>query len=130
MPSGTVKRTVPERGFGFISDASGTEYFFHRSNVDNFDSLRGGESVTFEVEDGPKGPRANQVRLAADAPAAEAPVAEAPAAEAPAAEAPAAEAPEAEAPVAEAPEAEAPSAEAPEAEAPTADAAEKDEATV
>jgi cold shock CspA family protein len=77
MIIGTVKRVVPERGFGFIEDNRGTEYFFHRTNVEDFDSLRGGETATFEPEEGPKGKRANHVRIDAE-PAAEgdAPVAE------------------------------------------------------
>jgi CspA family cold shock protein len=89
MQSGTVKRVESERGFGFIADASGTEYFFHRTAIADFDSLRGGESVTFDEEEGPKGKRANNVRVGvaeAPAPAAEAPAEEAPA---PAAEEPA-----------------------------------------
>ncbi|MGI8609181.1 MAG: cold-shock protein [Candidatus Dormibacteria bacterium] len=64
MANGTIKRIVPDRGFGFIATPDGTEYFFHRSSVENFDALRGDEAVTFEVENSPKGPRANQVRLA------------------------------------------------------------------
>jgi CspA family cold shock protein len=63
MPSGTIKKIVSDRGFGFITAADGNEYFFHRSAIDNFDSLRGGESVDFEVGAGPKGPRAEQVRV-------------------------------------------------------------------
>jgi cold shock protein len=63
MATGTIKRIVSERGFGFIAGADGTEYFFHRNSVENFDALRGDETVTFEAEDSPKGPRANQVRL-------------------------------------------------------------------
>ncbi len=63
MANGTIKKIVSERGFGFISASDGTEYFFHRDSVDNFDSLRGGESVTFNVESSPKGPRASQVRV-------------------------------------------------------------------
>jgi cold shock protein len=63
MQNGTIKKIVSDRGFGFIAASDGTEYFFHRDGVDNFDSLRGGESVTFNVEASPKGPRANQVKL-------------------------------------------------------------------
>ncbi|MEA2682744.1 MAG: cold shock protein [Chloroflexota bacterium] len=63
MPNGKIKRIVADRGFGFIAGADGTEYFFHRNSVENFDGLRGDESVTFEIENSPKGPRANQVRL-------------------------------------------------------------------
>ena len=67
MPQGTIKKIVPDRGFGFIAAEDGKEYFFHRSGVDgglNFDSLNGGESVSFEIEPSMKGPRANKVRPA------------------------------------------------------------------
>jgi CspA family cold shock protein len=63
MVNGTVKKLVSERGFGFIAADDGKEYFFHRDGVADFDSLQGGEKVTFEIEASPKGPRANQVRL-------------------------------------------------------------------
>ena len=66
MQSGIIKKLVAERGFGFIAADDGTEYFFHRSGVDvNFDSLVGGEKVTFEIEPSPKGPRAGRVQVAA-----------------------------------------------------------------
>src|SRR5947209_12314499 len=67
MPNGTVKKVVSDRGFGFIAAEDGKEYFFHRSGLDsslNFDSLNGGEAVTFEVEASQKGPRAMRVRAA------------------------------------------------------------------
>ncbi len=67
MAEGTVKKVVSERGFGFIAAPDGKEYFFHRTGVAgsvDFDRLVGGESVTFEIESGPKGPRAIQVRTA------------------------------------------------------------------
>lgn len=64
MPNGTIKKLVSDRGFGFIAADDGKEYFFHRDGTDNFDTLRGGESVTFQIEASPKGPRANLVRLA------------------------------------------------------------------
>jgi CspA family cold shock protein len=67
MSNGTIKKLVSERGFGFIAAEDGKEYFFHRSGVDgltSFDSLTGGERVTFEIEPSPKGPRANRVRVA------------------------------------------------------------------
>ena len=65
MPNGTIKKLVPERGFGFIAAEDGKEYFFHRSSVSgDFDRLQGGESVTFEVEASPKGPRAGRVQVA------------------------------------------------------------------
>lgn len=66
MATGTVKRVISERGFGFIVGEDGKEYFFHRdgltSSVD-FDRLVGGERVSFDTETGPKGDRA--VRVAA-----------------------------------------------------------------
>jgi CspA family cold shock protein len=67
MPTGTIKKIVSDRGFGFIAAEDGVEYFFHRSGVESptdFDSLQGGESVSFEIEASPKGPRANRVKLA------------------------------------------------------------------
>src|ERR1700686_352991 len=67
MPKGTVKKLVSDRGFGFIAADDGKEYFFHQSGVDtslNFDSLRGGEAVSFDIEQSQKGPRANHVRAA------------------------------------------------------------------
>ena len=67
MPKGTVKKVVSDRGFGFIAADDGKEYFFHQSGVDsslNFDSLRGGEAVSFDIEQSQKGPRANRVRAA------------------------------------------------------------------
>ncbi len=65
MPTGTIKKLVQDRGFGFIAAEDGKEYFFHRTGIDsslNFDALTGGERVTFEVEASPKGPRAKAVR--------------------------------------------------------------------
>ena len=63
MPTGTIKRIARDKGFGFIRDASGQEYFFHRSAVQgSFDSLTEGQRVNFDEEDSPKGPRASNVR--------------------------------------------------------------------
>ncbi len=63
MPTGTIKKLVADRGFGFIAAEDGKEFFFHRSGTEgDFDSLRGGEKVTFEIEASPKGPRARSVR--------------------------------------------------------------------
>jgi CspA family cold shock protein len=65
MQSGMIKKLVPDRGFGFITGDDGQEYFFHRSGVSvDFDGLRGGEKVTFEIERSQKGPRAASVKLA------------------------------------------------------------------
>ncbi len=64
--TGKIKRLVGGKGFGFIATQDGTEYFFHQSAcVDvRFDDLREGQAVTFEKGQGPKGPRAENVRLA------------------------------------------------------------------
>jgi CspA family cold shock protein len=67
VAAGTIKKVASDRGFGFIKGDDGQEYFFHRSAVDpalTFERLAGGESVTFEVEQGDKGPRATQVKPA------------------------------------------------------------------
>jgi CspA family cold shock protein len=63
MTEGTIKKLVPDRGFGFIAADDGKEYFFHRSGAQDFDALVGGEKVSFEIEPSPKGPRANRVQL-------------------------------------------------------------------
>ena len=65
MATGTVKRLVRERGFGFITGEDGTELFFHRSALTGnaFEDLVEGQGVEFEVEKGPKGPRAGNIRL-------------------------------------------------------------------
>jgi CspA family cold shock protein len=64
--SGTIKRIVSDKGFGFVAAADGSEYFFHQSACaeTRFDDLREGQAVTFETGQGPKGPRAEYVRLA------------------------------------------------------------------
>jgi len=61
---GTIKRLVSDKGFGFVAAADGQEYFFHQSACDGqFDRLREGQPVTFETGQGPKGPRAENVRI-------------------------------------------------------------------
>jgi CspA family cold shock protein len=67
MTSGTVKKLVSERGFGFITADDGKDYFFHRSSVAptlDFDRMTGGEKVRFEIEQDPKGARARNVEPA------------------------------------------------------------------
>jgi cold shock protein len=61
---GTIKRVIRDRGFGFIKSAEGQEVFFHRSGLQNinFEVLKEGENVEFEMERGEKGPRAINVR--------------------------------------------------------------------
>ena len=62
---GEIKKLIRERGFGFISAEDGREIFFHRSALEgvDFDALDEGNSVEFNVEKGPKGPRAVNVMV-------------------------------------------------------------------
>ncbi len=63
MPAGIIKRLVRDRGFGFIRDDAGQEWFFHRSAVPSgFDQLNEGQRVSFDEELSAKGPRASNVR--------------------------------------------------------------------
>ena len=62
---GDIKRLIRDRGFGFIRAEDGREIFFHRSALEeiDFDALEEGNSVEFDVEKGPKGPRAVNIRM-------------------------------------------------------------------
>jgi CspA family cold shock protein len=65
VTTGTIKKVVSDRGFGFIAADDGKEYFFHRSSLNSsldFDRLFGGEKVSFDIEQSPKGPRATNVQ--------------------------------------------------------------------
>ena len=65
MATGTVRKLVSDRGFGFITADDGKDYFFHRDGLDatmDFDRLVGGEKVSFDVQNSPKGLRAINVR--------------------------------------------------------------------
>ena len=64
--NGTIKRMVTDKGFGFVAAQDGTEYFFHQSACTDarFDDLREGQAVTFQQGQGPKGPRAENVKPA------------------------------------------------------------------
>jgi CspA family cold shock protein len=67
VATGTVKRIVTDRGFGFIADDQGKEHFFHLSGLAagvSIESLREGDKVTFETERSDRGPRATNVALA------------------------------------------------------------------
>lgn len=61
---GTIKR-LTDKGFGFISDGSDKDLFFHSSAMQGtrFDDLREGQKVEFTVGQGPKGPRAENVTV-------------------------------------------------------------------
>ena len=63
MATGTIKRIARDKGFGFIRDNSGQEFFFHRSSVQgSFDGLNEGQRVSFDEEPSSKGPRAGNIR--------------------------------------------------------------------
>jgi CspA family cold shock protein len=67
VTTGTIKKVVADRGFGFIAAEDSKDYFFHRDGLESsvdFDRLVGGEPVAFEIETSPKGPRATKVRSA------------------------------------------------------------------
>ncbi|MCG6156429.1 cold-shock protein [Rubinisphaera margarita] len=63
MAEGTIKR-ITTKGFGFIDNGSGADLFFHSSSLEgvSFEQLREGQPVTYNVGQGPKGPRAENVR--------------------------------------------------------------------
>ena len=64
MSEGTIKR-LTDNGFGFIENGSGTDLFFHMSAVEgtSFEALREGQKVSYNEGRGPKGPRAENVRV-------------------------------------------------------------------
>ena len=66
MNKGTVKWFNAQKGFGFIADEQGNEIFVHFSGLamDGYKSLDDGQSVTFDVAEGNRGPQAVNVRLA------------------------------------------------------------------
>jgi len=66
MQKGTIAR-LTDRGFGFISrEGEEKDLFFHSSDLKNveFNDLKEGDKVTFEVTEGEKGPRATNVNRA------------------------------------------------------------------
>jgi len=65
--NGIIKRMMPEKGFGFIQPNDGSkDLFFHFSGVvgkvDTYNTLQENMEVTFEVQDGQKGPMAVEVQ--------------------------------------------------------------------
>ena len=66
MGNGTVKWFNDSKGFGFIEQEGGADVFVHHSaiNGNGFKSLKEGDRVTFDLEQGEKGPAAANVILA------------------------------------------------------------------
>ena len=60
METGTVKWFNSEKGFGFITAENGNDVFVHFSAIqgDGFKTLEEGQTVTFDVEEGQRGPQA------------------------------------------------------------------------
>ena len=63
MAEGTIKRKT-DKGFGFIETTTGKDIFFHSSAVEGtgFEQLTEGQRVSYNVGEGPKGPRAENVK--------------------------------------------------------------------
>ena len=66
MAQGTVKWFNDKKGFGFITAEDGTDVFVHHTSIqgNGFKSLAEGDKVSFDIEEGQKGPKAiNVVKL-------------------------------------------------------------------
>ena len=63
MANGTVKWFNDSKGFGFITSEDGSDVFVHHTSIqgEGFKSLAEGDSVPFDAEAGPKGPKAINV---------------------------------------------------------------------
>lgn len=65
MAEGTIKR-LTDKGFGFIDTGGERDMFFHSSSLEgvSYDELQEGQRVSFTEGEGPKGPCAENVKLA------------------------------------------------------------------
>jgi CspA family cold shock protein len=66
MANGTVKWFNEQKGYGFITQEDGPDVFVHYSGINSsgFKTLKEGDKVTFDVEQGKKGPAAVNVKIA------------------------------------------------------------------
>jgi CspA family cold shock protein len=64
MPQGTIRKVISEKGFGFIEGERG-DLFFHHTAVEGtaFEALSEGQEVEYTEGRGPKGPRAESVKV-------------------------------------------------------------------
>ena len=62
--NGTVKFFNESKGFGFIAADDGKEYFVHQTGLKEGVRIRDNDAVTFDVEEGDRGPKAVNVELA------------------------------------------------------------------
>lgn len=60
--NGTVKFFNDMKGFGFIASEDGKDYFVHESNLEQGVSITENDSVSFDVEEGDRGPKAVNVK--------------------------------------------------------------------
>ena len=65
MANGIVKWFSDKKGYGFIEQENGPDVFVHHSNINaqGFKSLKEGDRVTFDIEQGQKGPTAVNVTV-------------------------------------------------------------------
>lgn len=66
MNRGAIKRMVYDRGFGFITMSTGEDVYFHATALEdpqNFESLKQGQMMEFDIEETPRGLSAKNLRI-------------------------------------------------------------------